>query len=120
MVLLQAGDVETNPGPENLYDLSVLHLNIRSIRNNIDYITVKFLDFNILCFTETHLDANVPTEILFLSNAYSSPYRKDRTNHGGGILAYLSSRLLHARRPDLEIFCDESIWIEVKVKSELF
>ena len=29
MVLLQAGDVETNPGPENLYDLSVLHLNIR-------------------------------------------------------------------------------------------
>ena len=42
MVLLQAGDVETNPGPENLYDLSVLHLNIRSIRNKIDYITTIF------------------------------------------------------------------------------
>ena len=104
MVLLQAGDVETIPGPENLYDLSVLHLNIKSIRNKIDYITDNFLDFNILCFTETHLDANVPTEVLFLSNTYSSPYRKYRTHHGGGILAYLSSSLLHARRPDLEIF----------------
>ena len=57
MVLLQAGDVETNPGPENLYDLSVLHLNTRSIKNKIDYITDNFLDFNILCFTETRLDA---------------------------------------------------------------
>ena len=35
-------------------------------------------------------------------------------------MAYLSSSLLHARRPDLEIFCDESIWTEAKVKSELF
>ena len=61
MVLLQDIDVETNPGLENLYDLSVLHLNIRSIRNKLDYITDNVLDFNILCFTETHLDANVPT-----------------------------------------------------------
>ena len=35
-------------------------------------------------------------------------------------MAYLNSSVLHARRPDLEIFCDESIWIEVKVKTELF
>ena len=120
MLLLQAGDIETNPGPENIYDLSIVHLNIRSIRNKIEYITDNLLDFNILCFTETHLDANVSTEMLFLSNAYSAPYRKDRTNHGGGILAYLNSSLLHARRPDLEIFCDESIWIEVNVKTESF
>ena len=58
--------------------------------------------------------------MLFLSNAYSSLYRKDRTNDSGGILAYLSSSLLHARRQDLEIVCDDSIWKEVKVKSELF
>ena len=101
MLLLQAGDIETNPGPENIHDLSIVHLNIRSIRNKTEYITDNLLDFNILCFTETHLDANVSTEMLFLSNAYSTPYRKDRTNHGGGILAYLNSSLLHARRPDL-------------------
>ena len=61
----------------------------------------KVFELNILCFSETHLDNNVPTEMLFLSNLYSAPYRKDRTNHGGGVLAYLNSSLLHARRPDL-------------------
>ena len=120
MVLLQAGDIELNPGPETIHDLSVLHLNIRSIRNKVEYIVDNFLDFQILCFTETHLDANVSTDILFLSSTFSTPYRKDRTNHGGGILAYLNSSLLHVRRPDLEIFCDESIWIEVKAKTEVF
>ena len=36
------------------------------------------------------------------------------------MMAYINSSLLHVRRPDLEIFCDESLWIEVKVKNELF
>ena len=40
-------------------------------------------------------------------------------NHGGGILVYLNSSLLHTRRPDLEIFCNESIWVEVKAKNEM-
>ena len=57
-VILQAGDIETNPGPENICELSIVHLNIRSIRNKIEYITDNLLDFNSLCFTETHLDAS--------------------------------------------------------------
>ncbi|MCU7958324.1 MAG: endonuclease/exonuclease/phosphatase family protein, partial [gamma proteobacterium symbiont of Bathyaustriella thionipta] len=117
---MQSGDIETNPGPDNIHELSILHLNIRSIRNKLDFIRDSFSDFDILCFSETHLDANVSTDTLFLSNFYSTPYRKDRTNHGGGVLAYINSNLLHVRRPDLEIFCNESIWIEVKVKNESF
>ena len=109
IILLQAGDIETNPGPVINHGMSLLHLNNRSIRNKIDYIVDTFSDFQILCFTETHLDANVTTDMLPFSNSYSIPYRKDRTNHGGGILAYLNSSLLHTRRPDLEIFCNESI-----------
>ncbi|MCG8097314.1 MAG: hypothetical protein JAZ17_27465 [Candidatus Thiodiazotropha endolucinida] len=120
LILLQAGDIETNPGPENVHDLSILHLNIRSIRSKLDFIIDNFSDFNILCFSETHLDANFPSEMLFLSNSYSVPYRKDRTNHGGGVMAYVNSNLLHVRRPELEIFCEESLWIEVKVKNELY
>ena len=95
-------------------------MHIRSIRNKLDFILDNFSEFNILCFSETHLDDNVSTEMLFLTNLYSAPYRKDRINHGGGVLAYLNSSLLHARRPGLEIFCDESLWVEVKVKNELF
>ena len=83
LLLLQAGDTETNPGPENVYELSILHLNIRSIRNKLDFILDIFSDFNILCFSENHLDDNVPPEMLFLSNRFSKPYRKDRTNHEG-------------------------------------
>ena len=39
LLLLQSGDIETNPGPDNLHELSILHLNIKSIRNKIDFIT---------------------------------------------------------------------------------
>ena len=58
LLLLQAGDIETNPGPENGYKLSILHLNVRSIRNKLDFILDNFSEFNILCFSETHLDNN--------------------------------------------------------------
>ena len=98
LLLLQAGDIETNQGPENVHDLSILHLNTRSIRNKLDFILDNFSDFNILCFTETHLDANVSTDMLSLSNCYSTLHRKDRTNHGGGVMAYINLSLLHVKR----------------------
>ena len=109
-----------NPGPAINHEISLLYLNIRSIRNKIDYIVDTSSDFQILCFTETtHQDAYVTTDMLSFSNTYSIPYRKEGTNHGGGILAYLNSSLLHTRRPDIEIFCNESIWVEVKAKTEI-
>ena len=39
VILLLAGDVEQNPGPEFVtYSLSVFHANIRSIRNKFEYL----------------------------------------------------------------------------------
>ena len=112
-MLLQAGDIERNPGPSEIpQDLAIAHLNIRSIRNKLDYIRDNFLDFDILCFSETHLDDLVPLELLKLEN-FDEPYRKDRTNHGGGVLMYLNSCFAHKRRPDLETYCDESIWVQL-------
>lgn len=55
LLLLEAGDIERNPGPENNNSISIIHLNIRSIRNKIEYIQDNFLDFDILCFSESHL-----------------------------------------------------------------
>lgn len=118
MLLFEAFDIEQNPGPVNIHhDLSILHLNIRSIRNKIDYIKDHFLDFDILCFSETHLDMQISNESLFLSDIYNEPFRKDRNSHGGGVMVYLNSELVHNRRPDLEIFCEESIWVEIKVNN---
>ncbi|MCG8048754.1 MAG: endonuclease/exonuclease/phosphatase family protein [Candidatus Thiodiazotropha taylori] len=121
MLILQALDIEENPGPANSNpsqaDLSILHINIRSIRNKIEYIQDHFLDFDILCFTESHLDQQILNETLFLSDMYDKPYRKDRTNHGGGLLVYINSELIHTRRTDLEIYCPESIWVEIKTNN---
>ena len=119
LLLLQSGDIETNPGPSTLNhgSLSILHSNIRSIRNKLDFIKDFFFDFNILCFTETHLDPNVLTESIMFEH-FNSPYRKDCTHHGGGVLVYLSNDLFHKRKPELEVFCDESIWVEIKARNE--
>ena len=32
-----------------------------------------------------------------MSSKYDIPYRKDRTNHGGGLIMYLSCELAHTR-----------------------
>ena len=120
LLLLEAGDIESNPDPNPEHTLSVLHLNIRSIRNKIDYLKDNFIDFEVLCFSETHLDLTVSPETLSISNCFSNPYRKDRNMHGGGLLMYINSNLVQRRRQDLEIFCAESIWAEIKVKQDMY
>ena len=112
-------DIKTNPRPYTLNhgSLSIFHSNIRSIRNKLDFVKDFFFDFDIICFTETHLDPNVLTDS-FMFEHFDSPYRKDRTNHGGGVLVYMSNNLLHKRKPELEVFCDESIWVETKARNE--
>lgn len=98
MLLFEAFDIEQNPGPNSTFaDLSILHLNVRSIRNKLDFLKDNFLDFDILCFSETHLDLQISNESLFLSDTFDEPYRKDRTNHGGGVMVYLNSQLIHVR-----------------------
>ena len=118
-IYYKAGDVERNPGPIPEQTLSVFHLNIRSIRNKIEYLKDNFTDFDILCFTETHLDIAVSYESLLISNCYSKPYRKDRNMHGGGLLMYINANLAHRRRPDLDGFCNESIWTEIRIKHDI-
>ena len=59
LCILLSGDVVMNPGPThgdvlNKY-ISILHHNIRSLRNKIQYIANIVDEFDIICFTETHL-----------------------------------------------------------------
>ena len=64
---------------------------------------------------ETHLDDNIDNAEIFFTTDFSVPYRKDRTKHGGGILVYINNNLMHQRRQDLEVFWEESIWVELKI-----
>ena len=66
ILLIIAGDVERNPGPELFnHTLFVLHQNIRSIRNKFED---TFTDYDILTFTETHLDGNVCIDDILIEN----------------------------------------------------
>ena len=115
-LLLESDNIEMNPGPNNINNsLSILHSNIRSIHNKFDYITENFLDFDILCFSH----AIITTESLIMSSKYDIPYRKDRTNHSGGLLMYFSSELAYTRIIGLETFWNESLWVEIKVNRDI-
>ncbi|MCG7883380.1 MAG: hypothetical protein JAY96_17510 [Candidatus Thiodiazotropha endolucinida] len=123
MLILLSGDVETNPGPilgnsEDANCLSILHLNIRSIRHKLDYIKDNFLDLDVLCFTETHLTHDITDDFIKLEG-FSRPFRKDNSAYSGGLLIYVSDKLISTRKPELETQVDNTIWIEIKYKESL-
>ena len=67
LLLLKAGDIEMNPGSDTINSsLSILHSNIRSIRNKFDYITENFLDFDIYTQTEVKHHPNIISEKFFV------------------------------------------------------
>ena len=46
-----------------------------------------------------------------MSSKYDIPCIIERTNHGGGLLMYLSCELAHKRILGLETFWNESLWV---------
>ena len=111
-ILLLSGDVEVNPGPTFENALDIIHLNIRSIRNKLDYLNTFIHDFDIACFTETHLDNSILDDDITL-DGFTSIQRKDRNSFGGGVIIYLSSAVRAFRRKDLEPNSIECIWLEI-------
>ena len=55
-----------------------------------------------------------------MSSKYDITYRKDITNHGGGLLMYLACELAHTRIIGLETFWNESLWVEIKVNRDIY
>ena len=106
LLLFSCGDIELNPGPSInnssgdlfsesfLYDndtstftekfqqhLSFIHLNIQSLRPKIDIINANLREFDILCFTESWLDGNIPDDDISIENF--THYRNDRSSRMG-------------------------------------
>ena len=109
---LLSGDIELNPGPD-YKALSVLHLNVRSIRNKLDYVASNLCNFDILCFTETHLTDVVPDNVLTIEGFNTGFHRKDYTPHSSGLLIYVNESLLSRRVIELECPSVHSLWIEL-------
>ena len=121
LLLLLCGDIEQNPGPderevENTPHLSVAHLNIRSIRNKVDFIENSFSDFQVICLTETHISNDFDSSKILLENL--NLYRNDCTNFSGGLITYVNCELFSKRRDDLESPNIQTLWVEVKYKNK--
>ena len=119
LLISQDNDVESNPGP-NDHSLSIFHLNIRSLRNKVSYLSDLADEYDIICVSETHLDENVNTTDLVIDGFYPNPFRKDRNAHGGGLMIYVSDKLFVKRQPHLEINGTEMIWLQLKFSNQTF
>jgi len=95
--------------------LSLLHQNIRGIRNKLDFIVDNFLDYDILCFTETKLNSIIPDDVLQLQG-FNYFFRKEVSSHSSGFLVYASSHLRPERKLEFEQILPESVWISIKDK----
>jgi len=120
-LLLLSGDIECNPGPLSPECLTVFHLNIRSIRNKMNYIRDTFSEctHSILCFTETHLSHDIGNDLLQIEG-FDTMFRKDKNAHSGGFIVYTSSLLSPQRILDLELLLPESVWVKIKDHSQTF
>lgn len=63
-LLIICGDIESNPDLERTQEYSektllIIHCNIRSLRNKLNYIADIIEDYDVVFFTETHLDSNI-------------------------------------------------------------
>jgi len=116
-------DIHSNPGPENINDLNICHLNIRNLRNKIDYLEDFAADCHILRLTETHLTDNISATDICIEGFQSEPYHNDRVGAaGGGVSVYtcISPLICARRRFDLGFPSGEIIWLEVKLPQYSF
>ena len=126
IIILLAGDIHTNPGPPNnpcnTSDLSVIHINCRSLRNKIDIISCEIGAYDIVTMSETWLDDDVSDNDISIEG-FQKPIRKDllgQTYPHGGVAIYVKDNLICKERPDLDIPGLEAVWIETKLGQETF
>ena len=129
--ILIIGNVELNPGPNQNDEsntplinmdnyLTICNINIRSIRNKIEFLQNFTEEFDIVTVTETHLCPNILDRDLELESFSQNIIRKDRNNSGGGVLIYTKDDLVVNRKNEYENPIDETLWVEVRGRGQKF
>ncbi len=127
-ILIQCGDIETNPGP----NLSMCHFNAQSLalygtgshvgdkanHKLVEAHTRLAIDknFDIISVSETSFNNSITDESVNIPGY--SLLRKDRIcdHRSGGVCAYVKENLPVKRRHDLESNIIETMWIEIVLK----
>ena len=128
LLLLQCGDIETNPGPTTF-----CHLNARSLLSGVDlnkhlesqyslldeiHETLVYInDFDIIAIGETWLSDNVADSDLSLAG-YHVAFYKHRGARGGGVMLYVKEHIGAIHRTDLEKNDTEILWAEIVLQSK--
>jgi hypothetical protein len=118
-LLLMAGDVHPNPGP-NLDTMNICHSNIRSLRHpdRLDHIRCELAQkFDLITISETWLKDCHNSDDYNIAG-YQPPFRKDRIDNSGygGVLVWAQNELRSKRRQDLETIDLELLWLEINTK----
>lgn len=117
LLLLCAGDVHRNPGPQTpdkpltFYACNVNSLKSAAKRIGLQASLAQHGDPDIILLQETKLDATVLNSELAM-NGYNI-HRLDRNRHGGGVLVAVKSDLKGAVQNQLYMAPSEMIWIEI-------
>ena len=131
LLISRSGDIELNPGPSIHSDslntsfvsyagltnsgLSIMNLNIQSLKPKIDILTVEAQSYDVLVFTETWLSSKYSDEDVQIPN-FKKPFRCDRNDRlGGGVAIYVRDTLHVIPRNDLQVNGVEAVWVELHV-----
>ena len=123
ILLILCGDVELNPGPEKLQNLSLCHWNLNGIAAH-NYAKISLLeayiavhDFDIIFLSETFLDSDHLRDDPRLQLEGYVMRRSDHSSNSkrGGVCIYYKEHLPFVRRDDLECL-NECIVGEIRTK----
>ena len=95
----------------HLNRIVLVHLNINSLRNKFDILTDQITgNVDIMVISETKFDDSFP-ESQFKISGYSSPFRLDQDQNGGGIMVFvredITAKLLSFEDKPIEVLFTE-------------
>ena len=101
---------------ENINRVIIAHLNINSLRNKFDMLAdIMAEKIDILCISETKLNESFPSSN-FTIRGYSPPYRRDRTDCGGGIMIFVRNDIPSKELTSINIpEGNECLFIEINL-----
>ena len=120
MLMFLAGDIHPHPGPVSFNNISMCHINARSLtkEGRIDDMYLELCnihEFDVIGVSETHLDQNVVDNDVKLCNY--TILRNDRNRRGGGVALYVHNSITVLRRADLEQSNIEMLWAGIMFKN---
>ena len=103
---------------KNASRLIIGHLNVNSLRNKFEMLEELIKDkIDIFLISETKLDSSFPSG-QFVIKGYSTPFRLDRNQNGGGLLLYVREdipcKILKEYTPEKPI---ENLFVEINLRS---